>query len=668
TVLTASSTRSKSLYLWDIETGQQLADLQGHTDVVTSVVFDPLNPYLAVSGGRDQSIKLWDLSKKELVARIFTESDVLSLDFSPDGQTIAAGFQRESGNTTAFIRLYQLGQLRSVGTLTATDDKAVIPDAPRLETSGHTDDVLTVAYSPDGQQLGSGGGATDGSIILWDVVTHVPVMNLEGHTSAVRSISFNASGSRLLSGSSDQTLRLWDIRSAEVIHDFIAHPGEGAVAVYGPHDRTILSGDDASTLRLWDIQSGLTMQELTGHTGVIMAVDLSSDGKRAISGSDDKTIIIWDVVNGTNLFTINAQSGTVTTLKFLPGDQQFVAAGDRGGLASWDVATGAQLQTFSRPTENELSVTARGINSLDVSKDGTLMVAGGNDTRVSVWDLKTGQMLRQIDGESSAIKAVAISPDGTMIAAGLQNGNVLLWTIDGEPIKTFKGHTRTIVGVQFSVDGKSVLSGALDASLRLWDIESGFEVRRYNLSEGKLLNPQSLEYGSNGDTILTGLSDSSVRLWRLLPTVKELLIWTFQNRYVPPLSCEQRTQFRLTGCDEAGNLPEETPFEVPPVTPDPPSLLKLAIGMEAVINSSNGDKIRMRQQPDTTNNENIVESLPDGSKITLLEGPIRANGFTWWRVQAEDGAEGFVAEVLPEEQLQLIIPADAFDQIAQTGY
>jgi WD40 repeat protein len=76
---------------------------------------------------------------------------------------------------------------------------------------GHTDRVLSAAFSPDGQKVVSSGGYGDQTVRVWDVSTGNCEQTMKGHTADVWSAAFSPEGRQIVSASGDSTVRVWEV-------------------------------------------------------------------------------------------------------------------------------------------------------------------------------------------------------------------------------------------------------------------------------------------------------------------------------------------------------------------------------------------------------------------------------------------------------------------------
>ena len=196
-------------------------------------------------------------------------SDVNSVAFSPDGNTIASGSWDDT------IRLWDAATGTHKATLTR-----------------HRSDVNSVAFSPDGNTIAS--GSDDNTIRLWDAATGTHKATLIGHGDYVNSVTFSPDGTTLASGSWDNTIRLWDVVTGTEIATLTGHRYVFSV-VFSPDGATLASGSWDNTIRLWDVVTGTEIATLRGHRDDVRSVAFSPDGATLASGSDDNTIRLWKI-------------------------------------------------------------------------------------------------------------------------------------------------------------------------------------------------------------------------------------------------------------------------------------------------------------------------------------------------------------------------------------
>jgi len=142
---------------------------------------------------------------------------------------------------------------------------------------GHTDVVLSVAYSSDGRHIIS--GSRDSTIRIWDAKTGTAVgQSLKGHTMGVKTVTYSPNGRHIVSGSKDCTIRIWDAKTGTPAGNSLdGHTGSVNSVAYSPSGDNIISGSADMTIRIWEIKTGVAVSmPIMGHAGSIIKVGSGS--------------------------------------------------------------------------------------------------------------------------------------------------------------------------------------------------------------------------------------------------------------------------------------------------------------------------------------------------------------------------------------------------------
>ncbi|KAF5382386.1 hypothetical protein D9757_009816 [Collybiopsis confluens] len=515
-----SGSMNGAVHIWDAIAGQELAQLDGHTDRVTSVAFSPDGSKI-VSGSFDQTVRIWDAVAAQQLVEFHEHTDIVtSVAFSPDGSKIVSGLADETVRIWDAVAGQPLAQLN--GHTDIVTSVAFSPDGPKIvsgsfdqtvriwdavagqqlaQLDGHTDWVTSVAYSPDGSKIVS--GSDDWTVRIWDAVAGQQLARLDGHTSRVTSVAFSPDGSKIVSGSSDYTVRIWDAVAGLQLAQLDGHTGEVNSVAFSPDGSKIVSGSDDWTVRIWDAVAGQQLAELDGHTSMVSSVAFSPDGSKIVSGSYDETVRIWDAVAGQQLAQLDGHTSGVSSVAFFPDGSKIVSESGDKTVRIWDAVAGQQLAQLDGHTN--------WVTSVAFSPDGSKIVSGSHDKTVRIWDAVAGQQLAQLDGHTNRVTTVAFSPDGSNIVSGSYDKTVCIWdAVAGQQVAQLNGHTSEVTSVAFTPDGSKIVSGSYDQTVRVWDAVAGQQVAQLN---GHTSGVTSVAFSPDGSKIVSGSYDQTVRIW-----------------------------------------------------------------------------------------------------------------------------------------------------------
>ena len=282
--------------IWDVESGKVLKKLEGHTNVVQSVVFSP-DGKKVFTCDLDMTARIWDAvpggewTKLEGYVMAFQSnfSPVPFAAFSPDGKKmISLGSDGGMGNSTVRIWDAESGMVLH-----------------KFKLEGRDSLVQSFAFSPDGRKVISCGSDATGrsgiqTVRIWDVESGKELNNLEGRVNYVPSVVFSPDSTKVITWGSDGIAQIWDTESGKELKK-LGLAGNPSFATFSPDSKTVISLGLDKTVRTWDVESGNELKkfELAGIGQVFFCVPsitlFSPDCKKVISYGSDmyNTARIW---------------------------------------------------------------------------------------------------------------------------------------------------------------------------------------------------------------------------------------------------------------------------------------------------------------------------------------------------------------------------------------
>jgi WD40 repeat protein len=436
-------------------------------------------------------------------------------EFAPDGESFVAA---DATGHTASLRDADTGRRIAI-----------------LE--GHSDEVLTVGFSPEGDVVAT--GAADGSARLWSAETGQLLHTLRAHDGAVLATKFDSAGRRLATLGADRAVRIWNVRSGRELQELVGvhrrtrlldawsegvgfvgdnriavspwargtglssvvarildlssgdevgvveHPsGEtGAREIAVSADGTLLAASHAegSELHLYRLPEGILLDAVEAHTGGVIDIEFSRDGTLLTTGGVDGAARVWEIHNDKlrEVLALRGHSNPVTSASFSEDATRLVTVGEISKEARvWDVSPAGRGEVLTLPGPEKSGGFDGGIEF--TSDGGRLVAPSGPEGMVRVWDAKTGDELLVLDGHARG-------------DAG----------------------TRDVIGVDVSLDGSRIATAGADGSARIYDAVSGKElitVRGRHCDRERGCTVNRAVFSPDGTKIATSGADATVRI------------------------------------------------------------------------------------------------------------------------------------------------------------
>lgn len=584
--LASLSAEDRTIKLWDATTGRELRTFTADKGFFASFAFSPDGKTLATGNAYQDSqsqtrveLTVWDV-KSGLAIKSFDDwgedshPGIADIAFSRDGKFLASVVGRAEAN---YDNIGKYGKRLVVRDLETGKQWRIFSAEKNFRAP---------VFSADGKSLIV---ADDKVIKFIDLATGKTAKKLEGHTDSILAVALSPDGQFVATASKDDTARLW---SAEQIgaakFTFAANAKDVKDIAFSPDGKTVLTAGEDGAIRFWNAPDGALNGTVTPPEKSIYAVAFALGGQFFASAHDDGVIKLWNAESTKERRTLSRQTEPVKRLFFDPADGQLIGS-TVGGSQRWQIermrlssyGTLAQnlagfLSSFGdngysltpnfsviaylNPQEKTISVRrldakqavdapdlpgeyvwlARlaaqiqdpkleiklknlpvgkaensSISHLAISDDGKTVIAAG-EAGIKVWNAADGGG-KAFQSGSFSVSSLSLNANGTQAAIGNNFGAVGIWNIAANKYRTLREanldyYFQPVTKLIFSPDGKLLAGVMSDASLIVWDVGNGAEKLTLPGHKG---GTNALVFHPSAQILISGGADGQTKIWDL---------------------------------------------------------------------------------------------------------------------------------------------------------
>jgi WD40 repeat protein len=478
------------LRILDVPTGAELRRFPLRDSEGTPNLLFTLDGKRLVTGDYS-GVNLWDAETGRLVRTVGNHGQDLGnnpIQLSPDGKAVIVGSRTGQGP----IQIIDLGS------------GAVVASFGPIYNS-HAQGTM----SPDGRLVAVWGvdaptrPETSPTVQLFDAKSGAEKARLKADVHDVYSVAFSPDGTRLATGGRG-AIQLWDIATEKAEHRIDLQPGQGWNLTFSPDGKFLSTTGKFGLVETWSTATGKQTAICKGPVPLVFGIQYRPDGQLVAWGRRSNALDLWEVPSGKRLSPGGGHTAPATALSFSPDGKTLISSSE-GETLRWDVATGKELGPLELTGRGGRGPVPRQFGPIHFSPDGKYLIANdADDNRLSVWDVASGAERFSLDNPAARISLhpnciFAFALDSSRLASinqfGGRNANPIpVWDLgSGKLGPNLAGQPGHFTAAAFSTDGATLATAAHRYApepapeVWVWDVAAGKTRSKVTLPRGNFI-------------------------------------------------------------------------------------------------------------------------------------------------------------------------------------
>jgi len=345
---------------------------------------------------------------------------------------------------------------------------SVFSQTPQLTLqTGHADEILALAFSPDGKYLASAG--KDNVIIIWDYMLAKEIRRLKGHSGQVNCLKF-LNTTEIISAGSDGRIIIWNLYDGKISRQINCY-GEIKTIDISVDNTLLASAGTYSPLTIWNLKD-TAFNIIVAKSGICSNITFNKSGNELIYS------LWYRKEKGTYVYNINTKEikkindNRMSNLLFTKDNNEFVFISYNSSVAGLSQINEKKIK-YKRPGD----YSKYKFCSISLSENDSLFVCGNSDNSIYILDANTGkrkQIIRHLKAKPNCIK---FYPERSDLMIFSEDKAIIVWDLkENKQLRKIESSVFPISAVDISANGKKIVFSGLDNNVKLFDISGSINL------------------------------------------------------------------------------------------------------------------------------------------------------------------------------------------------